>query len=280
MEQPEVPEQKPTNPLSPGAHMPRLQVMRGHVLAGLGLGIAGICLGVGGVIFGIAILGILAALCAIGGCFIIAGDTLLPLLRRTEETNDLADRIDSAAFAKPASVAAALSHAGPDHTVIDPITDLPDRRYFEVAVDGRVAAARRHLWPVSIVLVELGFESLDITPDVIAHRNSSLVSFSNLMRQTLREADIACRLNDTTFGLILEDTSEEGGVWTAERLQIALSHDATAIRRLVAGVASYPTHGLFAKDVLVRAQAALSRASSTPAGHGLGQVEVAHVDLS
>lgn len=255
--------------------------MRGRIIAGFGLGIAGICLGVTGVVFGAAALGVVAALCAIVGCFIIAAETLLPLLRRSEESTDLAHRIDASAFAQPAAVSAASSMQGPDHTVIDPITEFPDRRYFEVAVDGRVAAARRHLWPVSIVLVELGFDnSLDETSEVIAHRNQSLVNFATLMRQTLREADIACRLNDTTFGLILEDTSEEGGVWTAERLQIALSHDATAIRRLVAGVASYPTHGLFAKDVLVRAQSALSRASSTPAGHGLGQVEVAHVDLS
>jgi diguanylate cyclase (GGDEF)-like protein len=253
-------------------HVPKLDVMRGRVLFGLALGVAGICLGVVGAILSNSILVIAAGVCAIGGCFLIAGVTLLPLLQRsTNSGNELGDRINAAMNADEGIPEM------PDHTVIDPVTELPDGRYFEVAVESRVAAARRHLWPVSIVLVQLGFGDDNESVD---SRNRSLKSFSNVMRQTLREADIACRINETTFGLILEDTSEEGGVWTAERLQIALAHDSTTIRKLVAGVAAYPTHGLFSKDVLVRARAALNRASSTPAGHGLGQVEVAHVDLS
>jgi diguanylate cyclase (GGDEF)-like protein len=251
--------------------VPKLQVMRGRVFIGLSLGVLGICLGVVGAILSNSILVIAAGVCAIGGCFLIAGVTLLPLLKQANGGNELDSRINAAMNADEGIPEM------PDHTVIDPVTELPDGRYFEVAVESRVAAARRHLWPVSIVLVQLGFGDDNESVD---SRNRSLKSFSNVMRQTLREADIACRINETTFGLILEDTSEEGGVWTAERLQIALAHDSTTIRKLVAGVAAYPTHGLFSKDVLVRARAALNRASSTPAGHGLGQVEVAHVDLS
>lgn len=261
--------------LNVGGDVPKLDVMRGRVYIGLTLGIIGLCLGVAGAVLSNSALVIAAGICAIGGCSIIAGVTVLPLLQRTSQsTHDLGGRATALGQQDP-------SWDGipemPDHTVIDPVTELPDGRYFEVAVESRVAAARRHLWPVSIVLVQLGFGDDNESQ---SSRNRSLKSFSNVMRQTLREADIACRINETTFGLILEDTSEEGGVWTAERLQIALAHDSTTIRRLVAGVAAYPTHGLFSKDVLVRARAALNRASSTPAGHGLGQVEVAHVDLS
>jgi diguanylate cyclase (GGDEF)-like protein len=253
--------------------VPKLDVMRGRVLFGLALGIAGICLGVIGAVLSLSLLVIAAGVCAIGGCFVIAGVTLIPLVKRTSQPNDeIGDGLRAAMNDATGDFVPDM----PDHTVIDPVTELPDGRYFEVAVESRVAAARRHLWPVSIVLVQLGYGDGE-SPE---SRNRSLKSFANVMRQTLREADIACRINETTFGLILEDTSEEGGVWTAERLQIALAHDSTTIRKLVAGVAAYPTHGLFSKDVLVRARAALNRASSTPAGHGLGQVEVAHVDLS
>lgn len=157
--------------------------------------------------------------------------------------------------------------------VVDPETGLPDARYFELVVESRVAAARRHLWPVTIVLLELRVD-LD-RPD----RAAALTNFSALMRQTLREADIACRLAESTFGLVLEDTAEEGGVWTAERLQIALAKGNAPVRRLAAGVASYPTHGLRADEVLARASSALNRACAAEVGHGLGQVEVASVDL-
>ncbi len=268
--------EKANQSLNPSLNVPKLSLMRGRVILGLALGIAGICLGVAGVIFSVTAFTFLAAGCAIGGCFSIAGVTLLPLLRRAEEADNLQSRIE-AVMTHPLNDGPAQSSPDGDQSVIDPVTGLPDARFFEVAVEGRVAAARRHLWPVSIVLLQLGFDPENNSTEI---HNRSVKSFAEMMSLTLREADIACRLNDETFGLILEDTSEEGGVWTAERLQIALSHDTTNIRRLVAGVAAYPTHGLFAKDVLVRARAALTRASSTPAGHGLGQVEVAHVDLS
>jgi diguanylate cyclase (GGDEF)-like protein len=159
-------------------------------------------------------------------------------------------------------------------SVLDPSTGLPDARYFEIVAESRVAAARRHLWPVTIVLIQLELD------EDRSDRHRVLPGFALLMRRTLREADIACRLGDTTFGLVLENTAEEGGVWTAERLQIALAKEGSPIRRLAAGVSTYPTHGLKAAEVLARARIALDRACSTEAGHGLGQVEVATADQS
>ena len=257
--------------LNLGAERPKPSVMRGRIFLVLGLAILGICLGVVGAVFSNAWLSSGAGILGVVACLIVGSSALLPLMAKAEEES-LESRIDQSTRQTSGEIIPM-----PDESVIDEVTDLPDARFFEVAVEGRVAAARRHLWPVSIVLVQIGYDPAN---NGVEASNRSLASFANLMRQTLREADIACRIDATTFGLILEDTSEEGGVWTAERLQIALSHDNTNIRRLVAGVAAYPTHGLFAKDVMVRAQAALNRASSTPVGHGLGQVEVAHVDLS
>src|SRR5581483_4259539 len=112
------------------------------------------------------------------------------------------------------------------------------------------------------------------------HRRDAVAAFAGIMRRTLREADVACRLGPSTFGLVLDDTSEEGGVWTAERLQIALAGEPTQVRSMAAGVAGYPTHGLRADEVLDRAKAALERACAADPGRGLGQVEVAKADLS
>ena len=139
-----------------------------------------------------------------------------------------------------------------------------------------MAAARRHLWPVTVVLLDVQFHEGAADEQT---RADALQSFAGLLRQTLREADIACRIGPATVGLVLEDTAEEGGVWTAQRLQIALAKDVTRVRRLAAGVASYPSHGLKTEEVLRRAEAALSRACAAEAGHGLGEVEVAHVEL-
>src|SRR4051812_2973453 len=114
--------------------------MRGRVIFGLSLGVLGICLGVVGAILSNSILVIAAGVCAIGGCFLIAGVTLLPLLKHAHGGNELDSRINAAMNADEGIPEM------PDHTVIDPVTELPDGRYFEVAVESRVAAARRHLW--------------------------------------------------------------------------------------------------------------------------------------
>lgn len=262
--------------LNDSPEVPKLRIMRRGTYAGLFLGLVGLTLTIVGAVLDLSVLNVIASVSIVAACAIsvISG---LASMRTSETSGDLESRIQSVTTPH-IDMDAPVPLTGPttESSVVDKVTELPDGRFFEVAVDGRVAAARRHLWPVSLVLIEVGFDPETSSQAV---RDQSLASFANVMRQTLREADIACRLSENVFGLILEDTSEEGGVWTAERLQIALAHNTTDIRRLVAGVAAYPTHGLFAKDVLVRAEAALQRAASTPPGHGLGQVEVAHVDL-
>ena len=242
-------------------------VMDRRALPGLLAGLAGLGFGVTAAVLSSATFAVVAAACALG-----AGAASLAMVQRVlhaeAEAEAAVRRIREEEAAAPDDSAPPL---------VDEATGLPDARFFELALEGRVAAARRHLWPITVVLLEVGFGA--DAPDQ-ASRDEALNAFSALLRQTLREADIACRTGPTSIGLILEDTTEEGGVWTAERLQIALAKDVTRVRRLAAGVASYPTHGLGTEEVLMRAEAALTRACAAEAGHGLGQVEVAHVDLT
>jgi diguanylate cyclase (GGDEF)-like protein len=157
-------------------------------------------------------------------------------------------------------------------TVVDLDTGLPDNNIFELLLEGRVATARRRLWPLALVMVEI--DSVAAVP-----------VFTILLRQTIREADVACRIGPTTFAVILEDTAESGGVWTAERIQIAVAKQreagTTAPRlRVAAGVASYPGHALLTDQLLTAAQSALERArGQEPPMRGLGAVEVAQVEL-
>jgi GGDEF domain-containing protein len=79
------------------------------------------------------------------------------------------------------------------------------------------------------------------------------------VRETLREADTACRLDDGRYALLLEDTPENGAVWTVERVRRSL---ATAQRGLTlwAGIACYPAHAFDADELLSRASSALDAA--------------------
>ena len=136
----------------------------------------------------------------------------------------------------------------------DPVTGLFNEAFFRVTLDTRVSAARRHLRPVAVVLVQVaqgvreGMTS-PVSPMVVADG----------VRATLRDADTACRLDDGRFALILEDTPENGAVWTVERVRRSLAVDHPG-QTLWAGIACYPAHAFDAWELFDRAGQALDAA--------------------
>lgn len=122
---------------------------------------------------------------------------------------------------------------------------------------GRVAVARRALRPLSVV----HFEVVDDRSGSSAAIPASEIEATILA--TLRESDAAGRRDDGVYVFILEETGEDGAVWTAERLRRNLVPEGTpasAGRRFRAGVATYPNHGLDAESIDSQASAALGLA--------------------
>lgn len=239
-----------------------------RALPGLGAGMAGMAFGVTALVLEAPLLALAAAACALAA----GAATVLQVQRLERAETELA---------AATALANLLDLPQPTRdrawNFIDDDTGLPDGHFLSLAIEGRVAGARRHLWPMTIVLLEVG-----VRPECRGPRDQALalVEFAALLRRTLRESDVVCRTSQTGFALVLEDTAEEGGVWVAERVQIAMAQEGGDVRRLAAGVASYPIHGLDADHVLARAQAALTRACAAGAGRGLGQVEVAQPDFA
>jgi diguanylate cyclase (GGDEF)-like protein len=150
----------------------------------------------------------------------------------------------------------------------DPATGLYDERYFAVLVQQQVAAARRSLRPISVVIFEL--DTLADAPG--PERDQALTVVGDVVRRTLRESDSACRLGDVMVGVILEDTPEAGGVWAAERVRGTLLASPIGDALTVsAGVACYPSHALGAAELVQQAGRALEEARR----HGVDRVEVA-----
>jgi two-component system cell cycle response regulator len=133
----------------------------------------------------------------------------------------------------------------------DPLTGLFSEDYFRVAVDARIAAARRHLRPVAVVLLEV-IEGLRSDRPQAA----SPVLVAETVVATLREADTACRMADGRISLVLEDTSENGAIWTVERLRRNLAEAQQGLT-LRAGIACYPAHAFSAAELLRRGEDAL-----------------------
>ena len=269
--------QRPSPGLDNGHTPADSQKVHRQLWAGVAVGLVGTAAGIGAAIGG-QLLGMLAAV----ACLACAA-MIVTIDRRTRV---------AVAHARLAalSVAGALSAAGNDaspplgwdasagpETVVDSESGLLDHRVFSVTFERKIAAARRHLRPLSIVL-------LDVAEGLPPGRGRvrALAAFGAIVNQTLRESDIPCRVGDTVFGLILEDTPEPGGVWVAERLQIAAACSASAfVGPMRAAVATYPNHGLKADEVLRNATWALARASSHPDTEGdrFAPVEVPSPEL-
>jgi GGDEF domain-containing protein len=185
-----------------------------------------------------------------------------------------AEMVSRAAEAEKAAnqLAEQLRH---DESVVDDESGLLDHRVFAVTFERKLAAARRHLRPLSLVLLDLG-PCLPVEPTT---RKLALTRWGSVVQGTLRDCDVPCRVGDTTFGIILEDTPESGGVWVAERLQIAATcTGGPPLGPIRAAVATYPNHGLLADEVLEQGWAALRRAQSRPVstadGERFGPVEL------
>jgi diguanylate cyclase (GGDEF)-like protein len=153
--------------------------------------------------------------------------------------------------------------------LLDRETGLLDDRYFQVALDHRIAAARRQLQPVALLLISLDGDGVGDS-----YREEAVSSFAQTVRETLRDSDTACRIGAARFAVILEDTPEAGGVWAAERLRMAMLRKGGSLLRFSAAVAAYPSHALDAGEVLTRAQRALDQART----NGTSHVEVATAD--
>ena len=153
--------------------------------------------------------------------------------------------------------------------ITDPNTGLYTETYFRAAVEARVAAARRHLRPVAVVLIEVtkaeeGESRTQADPKIVADYVSA----------TLRESDTAFRTSKGLYALVLEDTPENGAVWTVERIRRRMAEENENLT-LWAGIACYPAHAFEVRDLVGKASEALEAATEWHQD----RIEVAVADL-
>ncbi len=140
----------------------------------------------------------------------------------------------------------------------DSETGLYGEGYFLASVEQRISAARRHLRPISVALIEVVNDPAAPNPTY-----ADPVAVTTALADTLRDADTACRLADGRFAIILEDTPENGAIWTIERMRRRLSEDVEECT-LWAGLSCYPAHGFDTEEILSQAEVALRAARDWP----------------
>jgi diguanylate cyclase (GGDEF)-like protein len=163
-------------------------------------------------------------------------------------------------FADTAARARALGAGRADELAadaFDPVSGLLRERFVAVLIQQRVAGARRRLHPVAVVALEADGIRGCAQPDV----DDAMRAVGGVIRETLREADCACRVGDVVVITALDDTTEEGARLAIERVQAGLRKATGDVGITVsAGIACYPTHALEAPDLVARAGEALLEA--------------------
>jgi two-component system cell cycle response regulator len=242
-------------------------------ILGLLAGLFGLLLGAAAALWDVVMLAVIA-----GAIALIVGVILYRIvqaLRRANTTIDeLSTQVDElSSTAEREARARAEAEAEKDAAVAQRITRTAVRRdelgadgltdhetglfsesYFLVALDARIAAARRNLRPIAVVLLEV-IEGLgSSTP-----RQVAALTVAGKIQLTLREADTACRLANGSFGILLEDTPENGAIWTVERLRRSMVESERDLT-LWAGISCYPAHGFTSSELLEAAEVALQQA--------------------
>lgn len=143
-------------------------------------------------------------------------------------------------------------------TVIDSVTGLYNRRYLMERLDEEVCRACRYSYEVALVLVQVQFPE-DLSDYVrMIRRDDILHKAGEKIKASIRKVDVACRLSDSVFAVILPHTGQQAQI-VVERLRNCISSIAIELAgkkialEAVVGCAVYGEDGSSAAELVVSA---------------------------
>lgn len=168
-------------------------------------------------------------------------------------------------------------------SVRDPLTGLYNRRYLEESLEREVARAKRHVHPLSIMMLDLDhFKRFN---DSYGHEAGDVLlgEFGAFLSRAIRHEDIACRYGGEEFTLVLPDADLTVAKKRAEfirsqtqKLMIQYRRQTLEPVTISIGLAVFPENGDEGEVLIRSADAALYRAKHT----GRDRVVSAHEVLN
>jgi diguanylate cyclase (GGDEF)-like protein len=150
--------------------------------------------------------------------------------------------------------------------VRDPLTELYNRRYLQEALELEFAHPERSSMPMAILMLDS--DHLKDINDKYGHKagDDFLVHISNVIRESVRAGDIACRYGGDEFVVVLSNVSENIAIRRAEKLRktVAAHHilhrNKNVNISVSIGIAMFPAHGSNVEELLQKADQALYEA--------------------
>ena len=149
----------------------------------------------------------------------------------------------------------------------DPLTGLPNRRYFTEQLSRRVSTARDEGSKLSVILIDV--DRLKLTNDTLGHNEGDrlLTTVAQTLSSNLREGDLGARLAGDEFAVLLSHTDATGASVIARRLARAINGAAQTITGIhgagaSVGWASLGTECRDAEELLAAADRSMYQAKS------------------
>ncbi len=149
-----------------------------------------------------------------------------------------------------------------ESALTDPLTAVPNRRAFDLALEQEVARAKRHKHPLSFVMLDI--DHFKAVNDTFGHDagDEVLRSFARTVSQVLREGDSLYRYGGEEFVAILPHADAAGATGAAERILAAVAEScvrvgSAAIRVTTSAGVSSLAEGGDGRDAISRADAGL-----------------------
>jgi diguanylate cyclase (GGDEF)-like protein len=155
-------------------------------------------------------------------------------------------------------------------SITDPLTELYNRRYFNLRLKEEFLRAKREGYPFAIMISDL--DNFKKYVDKFGHPLGDIIlkELANVVKLSLRATDIICRFGGDEFAYILPFSTSQDAKVVAERIKKNVQNfeflkenvDEEVHLTLSIGIASFPEHGTSEIEILSKADNALFMAKS------------------
>lgn len=157
-------------------------------------------------------------------------------------------------------------------SVTDPLTGLLNRRYLEERIAEEIVRSKRHRFSLSLMMLDV--DDFKAYNDSFGHPagDTALRTVAEILRETLRGADVAARYGGEEFAILLPQTSSEEASQIGERIRRRIERTEFPQRNVTVsvGIASCSNEVDSPRDLISAADVALYAAKN----HGRNNVQV------
>ena len=183
-----------------------------------------------------------------------------------EDVEDLAHLTAPAAIALSRERFSREAHAYAQAAIIDPVSGLFNRRYFQARLEEELQRASRQRTPVGLLMTDLdGFKSIN---DQFGHVAGDLVirDVSDILRRSVRVFDVCTRFGGEEFAVMMPGGTDDSTLAIAERVRQRVEahrrdeEELTSMRVTVSIGLAVSTANSTARELVERADRALYHA--------------------